>query len=150
MRSNVTCKETAMTRPFEGIRVIDVTHVLAGPFATYQLSVLAAHAIKAEHPPQTPATAPTEPRTPPATRSNPPQHGPPLPDASLQQARDHARPQDASGSRHPQKTRRHRRRVRGELPARRVRGARLGIRGARGDQSAADLCLVLGLRPARP
>ena len=25
-----------MTRPFEGIRVIDVTHVLAGPFATYQ------------------------------------------------------------------------------------------------------------------
>jgi hypothetical protein len=30
-------QETAMTRPFEGIRVIDVTHVLAGPFATYQL-----------------------------------------------------------------------------------------------------------------
>jgi hypothetical protein len=26
-------------RPFEGIRVIDVTHVLAGPFATYQLAV---------------------------------------------------------------------------------------------------------------
>ena len=24
-------------RPFEGIRVIDVTHVLAGPFAAYQL-----------------------------------------------------------------------------------------------------------------
>ena len=31
-----------MTRPFEGIRVIDVTHVLAGPFATYQLAVLGA------------------------------------------------------------------------------------------------------------
>ena len=29
-------------RPFEGIRVIDVTHVLAGPFAAYQLGVLGA------------------------------------------------------------------------------------------------------------
>jgi len=30
-----------MQRPFEGIRVIDATHVLAGPFAAYQLAVLA-------------------------------------------------------------------------------------------------------------
>src|SRR3981081_210779 len=42
--------ETAMTRPFEGIRVIDVTHVLAGPFAAYQLAVLGADVIKVEHP----------------------------------------------------------------------------------------------------
>src|SRR5437870_9458397 len=39
-----------MTRPFEGIRVIDVTHVLAGPFATYHLTGLGADGIKVEHP----------------------------------------------------------------------------------------------------
>jgi crotonobetainyl-CoA:carnitine CoA-transferase CaiB-like acyl-CoA transferase len=39
-----------MTRPFEGIRIIDITHVLAGPFAAYQLAVLGADVIKVEAP----------------------------------------------------------------------------------------------------
>ena len=39
-----------MARPFEGIRVIDVTHVLAGPFAAYQLALLGADVIKVEDP----------------------------------------------------------------------------------------------------
>src|SRR6202521_619843 len=43
-------QEGAMTRPFEGIRVIDIPHVLAGPFAAYQLAVLGADVIKVEHP----------------------------------------------------------------------------------------------------
>ena len=39
---------TEGARPFEGIRILDFTQVLAGPFASYQLSLLGAEVIKVE------------------------------------------------------------------------------------------------------
>jgi crotonobetainyl-CoA:carnitine CoA-transferase CaiB-like acyl-CoA transferase len=37
-----------VTRPFEGVQILDFTQVLAGPFASYQLALLGADVIKVE------------------------------------------------------------------------------------------------------
>ena len=78
-----------MTRPFEGIRIIDITHVLAGPFAAYQLAVLGADVIKVEHPDD-----PDQSRDSGTDRAlNRSQDGHRVPDAGFEQALDHARPE---------------------------------------------------------
>lgn len=45
-----------MTRPYENIKILDLTHVLAGPFSTYQFALLGAEVIKIE-PPKNPDCA---------------------------------------------------------------------------------------------
>ncbi|MCS5604349.1 MAG: CoA transferase, partial [Alphaproteobacteria bacterium] len=39
-----------MNRPFEGISVVDLTRVLAGPYSTYQLALLGADVLRVEQP----------------------------------------------------------------------------------------------------
>jgi CoA-transferase family III len=134
-----------MTRPFEGIRIIDITHVLAGPFAAYQLAVLGADVIKVEHPDD-----PDQSRDGGTDRALNRQH---MGTSFLTQGSNKRSMtldlKTETGSRNPQTARRHRRCVGGEFPAGRVRGARARLFSDECDQPAADLLLDLCLWPGR-
>ncbi len=39
-----------MNRPFDGVRIVDLTRVLAGPYSTYQLALLGADVVRVEQP----------------------------------------------------------------------------------------------------
>src|SRR5579863_522218 len=40
--------EASMTKPFAGVRILDFTRYVAGPFGTYQLALLGADVVKIE------------------------------------------------------------------------------------------------------
>ena len=41
-------EDVHLTRPFEGVKILDFTQVLAGPYASYQLALLGIDVIKVE------------------------------------------------------------------------------------------------------
>ena len=40
----------SMSKLLEGLKVVDLTHVLAGPYSSYQLGLLGAEVIRIENP----------------------------------------------------------------------------------------------------
>ena len=134
-----------MTRPFEGVKILDFTQVLAGPYASYQLALLGADVIKLER------------------REGEDMRRTPL---SREWAERGLAPgwQAINGNKRSltldlqkpeaitivKQLAAERRRGDGEFSSRRDGQARYRLRRALGDQPEADLLRHLGLRPDRP
>ena len=138
-------EDVQLTRPFEGVKILDFTQVLAGPYASYQLALLGADVIKVER-----REGEDMRRTPLSREWAERGLAPALAGDQRQQAQPDARPAEAGGHRDRQAARRAGRRGDGEFPSRRDGQARHRLCGALGDQSTADLLRDLRLRPDRP
>ncbi len=132
-------------KPFTGVKILDFTRVLAGPYGSYQLALLG----RRRHQGRKPRRRRHALRLP-RHRLGEARARRPLGRGQLQQALDHARPQEAQGDRGGEEARRQGRRGDGEFPAGRDGQARHRLRGAEGGQPQADLLRRLGLRPGRP
>ena len=88
-----------MTRPFEGVKILDFTQVLAGPYASYQLALLGADVIKIER-----RGGEDMRRTPLSPRMGGAQPRAGVPGRERQQEEPDARSVQAGGARHRQET----------------------------------------------
>ena len=133
-------------RPFEGVKILDCTHVLAGPFAAYQLAVLGADVIKVEDP-----NEPDQSRESGADMAlNKTRMGTGFSHAGLEQALDRAQPQDRRRARSVEAPGQGLgRRAGRKLPARRVQGARPRLRGPVEAETQARLRVDDRLRSGR-
>ena len=125
----------------EGIRVLDVTQVMAGPFCAMQLCDMGADVIKVEPPGGDSTRRMAGASGPDSAGFNAVNRGKRGIVLDLATTRGQRRvPAAPRPHRHPDR----------ELPARRDAPIRPGLRNAGRAPSSADLCLDFGVRPDRP